>query len=430
MNEYPYLAQLVYCIDSGFPAPVTEAMMALVELTSLNRLTAAYDAWCLWGELDVYDFNDAVEEVTEETCFLCDCGRITWEEAATEAEGNLVCNRYCLNNYRYCDSCDGWFTETTTVSYSRYCESCLSEHFTYCEHCDAHFNDEDGHNHDDDEEDQCDCEAPHPHFSFPANGHGSVAHNERLTVELPKGVISEYGILQIKRLLWETVAYDVVNEVIDTVGELWQTKQGNFTTRLSRALFKQGVKLRPGVLSDIGNTARAHSSDNTIWHIEFTRDLNGTAGDFYHEDSCWWTSHFASRCALKNWGGMGLRSYTDLDIEEYYPNGRIWVQPLNKEMQPTHDSFNAHAYVVFNGYGELTGFVAARIVAHLTSKSYRKVSLGSSEQFINNDTGYLVADEATCNATDKVRFYGEEHNLRDANTYHIRVDEFQEAFAL
>src|SRR5205807_3813691 len=104
-------------------------------------------------------------------------------------------------------------------------------------------------------------------------------------------------------------------ELAGTVAALdpaWQTKRGNFTRRLSTAVHQRhGIKLAPEVISEVGNLARQHSSDTATWLLEFTRDLNQPPEAFYNGESCWWTSHASSRCALKSWGGLAMRSYAE-----------------------------------------------------------------------------------------------------------------------
>jgi hypothetical protein len=117
-----------------------------------------------------------------------------------------------------------------------------------------------------------------------------------------------------------------VRSAIDEIGPLWQAKRGNFTKRLSSALHKRQIKLAPEMIAQVGNICRSHTSDNASWDVEFTRNLNLPAEDFYHEDSCWWQSYSESRCALKSWGGLGMRTFDS----DGTVSGRAWVQPLNE----------------------------------------------------------------------------------------------------
>jgi hypothetical protein len=447
-----YLDRYIYCHKSKFPTPVIDALMDLGD--DPTNLGTALEEWNDWDEGSAFEFIDAVAYITGETCIFCaGCSEVSWQDDATRlANGESVCETCRIDDYSLCSHCEEWysddettsvgsstfcnecvsehcfycswcedyFTEATSIGDNYYCERCRDNHFTYCDECSEWYSDDDEHNHDH----GCDCVAPHMNFEFPADGHGTISQDERLTVELPRGTIDDEGIRRIEYFLREDLGWSrthIVKLAIEAIGPEWQTKRGNFTRRLSSALFKaEGIKLKPEVISEIGNIAQAHSSQGATWHIEFTRDLNQSASDFYHDESCWWQSYSASRCALKNWGGIGLRTYYSTQTDSSSPSGRIWVQPLAKTddgLKPTHDALHADAYVLFNGYGDLSGYVAARIVAHLAGRTYRRVTLSTETQYINNDAGYLVADEATCEATERLYFGFDEHDRRDAHTY-------------
>lgn len=424
---YPHTAELVDCIDSGYPASVTEILLTLVDKCDTRSLRAASDVWELWQRETDYacdeSFCDVVERLTGDECYACDCGRITWRDESTyiASDDISVCDAYCLRNYVTCDACHEYVTDTTRADGYRVCDACL-ESFNWCEYCDCYYGDDNyDHNHEDDDH-ECECVACFVRFAFPANGFGTVAQDQRLTIELPAGVIDDRGIGRIQSQLWaDGIDYYAAESILAELGDKWQTKRGNYTRRLSRALHTRGLKLADGSLSAIGNIARDHSSADTTTHVEFTRDLNQSADYFVHDDSCWWQSYAYSRCSLKNSGGLAMRSFDSesvYDAPRHAPTGRVWVQPLNAELLPTHDATHAHAYVVYNGYGELSALNSARLVAHLTDKTYRKVQLSHVRQYVNNNAGYLVADQATCDACDSLYFAGEdEHDNADASTY-------------
>lgn len=446
-----YIKRFTYCVSQDFPPEMTSALLELADDHDL--LEETFETWKAWDNHGYMDeFTNTVYLVTDRSCVVCHrCDELFWEDDTTTiASGDQVCDAHCIDYYTECSSCEEFYSETTTVDRREYCESCLSEecgycdrcnswvedttsvgdynyctpclrnNFTYCDDCEEWFSDDEDHGH---AEPGCDCYAPHPSFTFPADGHGVIEQDERLTVELPKGTIDTEGIARIKTLLTNKLGWERGYEIgaaLEEIGPIWQTKRGNFTRRLSSALFKRGIKLDPVTVSEVGNIAQAHSSQGATWHIELTRDLNLPAEAFYHDDSCWWQSYSASRCALKNWGGIGMRSYYGPEAYSDNPSGRIWVQPLakiNDRLWPTHDALHADAYVVFNGYGDLSGYIAARIIAHLAGRTYRKVDLHSDPQYINGDVGYLVADEATCETTDSVSFSFDAHDRRDAYTY-------------
>lgn len=271
------------------------------------------------------------------------------------------------------------------------------------------------------------CVSEHLSFAFPANGQGVVLNDDRLEVRLPAGVISEEGMTAIMQKVRDTIhpqrtsmfedttpvpaVYWRVAMIVEAVGSEWQTSRGNFTRRLSSALYKSNVKLDEGVLSEIGNMAREHSSGDSSYLVEFTRDLNRSASYFGNPGSCWF-SHGAfreSRCALKTNNGLAMRSFSSMDSARSDPNGRVWVQPLGEDMKPCHNSVTASAYLLYNGYGKLAGYGAAQIVAYLSSKSYKKVNLHISHQYINGNRGFLVADADTLREYEDVTILGRIH---------------------
>ena len=432
-DDHEYIDAFLYCLERNFPYPVTVGLLTMVAEDFDEDDTELLEAaWFQWKRhlaynmptfVDRRDFLRAVNEVTGEGVVFCDdCSDLTWADCTTEVQGERkVCDDKCAVEYFSCYSCDSLVRTTTYGDGHDWCDDCYSEHFTYCEDCDTSYHEDYASDHD---HAGCLCEAPNMEFEFPANGDGVIEQNQRLTVELPKGVIDEEGMNKIKRLVWEEVHdtgidfYTDLDNILHDVGTLWQAKRGNFTRRLSSALFKSRwkIKLTPATISEIGNLAQQHSSKGATWRIEFTRDLNMSAGEFCHDDSCWWGGYFASRCALKNWGGLGMRSFMG---DESWPQGRVWVMPLHKGfggvLTPTHDTINADAYAVFNAYGDLSGFIAARIIAHLTGKTYKKVGMSANTMYVNNNQAVLVSDEETCKNTDTLAFGAGEHETFDAN---------------
>jgi len=397
---------------------VVRAMLAL-----RDDPCTLHEVWCLrlrqhgWRSSDRSRFVDLVERVTGSDCAVCaDCSDPVWADEVTCVRGDgLVCES-CVESYYSCQQCDELChgDDMTSVRDGDYlvCGPCLRADWSYCEECEDYFADDSGHA--DEHHSGCECESRHRCFHFPANGAGTVANDTRLSVTLPSGVIDETGLDAVNDYLcralidpsdpWGDAAYQVrylVRDVVESVGPVWQTKQGNWPRRLSKAFHLAGVKLPGDTLSKVGNIARDHSSATSSWDLELTRDLNLPADDFYHEESCWWGGYEYSRCSLKTWGGIGLRTFSG---EYDGVTGRAWVQPLDDNMLPTHDIGGARAFVIFNGYGALEGYHAARLVAHLSSRTYRKISVETGAMYVNNDAGYLVADEATCAAYAALNF--------------------------
>jgi hypothetical protein len=332
--------------------------------------------------------------------FCSHCEEPAWDTTSTQGGQVKLCES-CWDDWADCDSCDERFPPedlTTTLSESHICESCRNNYYTFCEECDGYYPDgaEDEHDHDDPDEDEdsgcgC-CSSPQPAFRVRNDGCEPLANDTRVTVMLPAGIISAEGLEAIRLYLYRMEEYDVSYD-LPTIGDAWQAKAGNYTKRLSRMAYqKYQVKLTPEILSQVGCIAREHSAQASA-EIEVTRELNMSAGAFCNEGSCWWNSYSESRCALKTNGGFGLRSFN-----EYHDVcGRAWVLPLRKDelsgrLVPTFETMTPDAFVVFNGYGDLHGYAAPRIVAHMAGWTYRKISFECHPMYVNAG-GYLIAAE-------------------------------------
>lgn len=327
----------------------------------------------------------------------------------------------CISYLITCVHCRQMFPETTTVANEdEVCSACRDERYSFCDECEAFYPDDAPCHH------NCECESPAQRFQIRNDGQEPLANDERVSISLPAGTVSGEGMNAIMvtiQMHAQTVRYlghlspeeqaEATEEVrsacrseaiqlrdlsyrVDEVGATWQTKDGNFTKRLSKFAYKQyGLKLRPDLMSEIGNIGSAHSRSVSV-DIEITRDLNQSASDFFHEDSCWWGSESQSRCALKSHGGFGLRTFHKTDG---FVEGRAWVMPLrlkNGDLTPTFETETPDAYVVFNGYGSLggaNGYAPARILAHMVGWTYRKIDFTCSPMYVNSESGYLVAPE-------------------------------------
>ena len=371
-----------------------------------NRLRETYES----STLPIGAFLTLVTELVEDCERCSDCHEPEWSSEGFHPDDGFVCSTCHDENYFCCEHCGNlrsFDTDYESIGDELICRRCVDYHYYWCEECEEY--DRDSHDH---EEPGCECEAPHLRFRFPANGAGTIRNDERLSLELPAGTISEEGIKAIYDSLLDALpGTQGTWDILQTLEPVWQTKRGNYTRRLSTALHKKGVKIPPEALSHVGNVAREHSSATSAYEVEVTRNLNLPAEAFYHDSSCWWQSYFASRCALKNWGGIGLRTF------DSYGNvsGRAWVQPLNENLEPTHESEAPRAYVVYNGYGDLEGYAPARIVAHLTGMTYRKVSLRLDPQFVNSSAGYLVSDQSTCENTPDISYSANKHATLDSS---------------
>jgi hypothetical protein len=327
---------------------------------------------------------------------FCDnCGDPGWDEDMPSTQGGDVhlCGS-CWDDWMTCDSCDDRYPSediTETLSGSDVCDSCRGNYYSFCEDCDGWYHDDSSYDHEHSSGDGC-CESPQTAFAIRNDGDEPLANDTRITITLPVGTISGEGMTAIARYLRDQGHYDVSYD-LDQIGDQWQTRAGNFTKRLSRhAHVAHQSKLTPETLSQVGCIARDHSTAVSV-AIEVSRELNQDAGYWYHEDSCYWGSYSESRCALKTNGAFGLRSL-DSDGDA---TGRAWVMPLRRDesghMRPTFDTMTPDAFVVFNGYGDLSGYAAPRIVAHMAGWTYRKIDFNVDPMYINAAGGYLVAPE-------------------------------------
>jgi hypothetical protein len=339
-------------------------------------------------------------------CESCD-EPVKLDEAEAVNGDYYACSSCYEEHYRSCDDCGRtvYYEDMIgTLSEEYVCQRCCDRNYSFCEECDGYYHssysDEHDHN------GGCDCESPAQTFAMRNDGEPVVNQDERVTIALPAGVISEEGIHSIVRLVREHYyALDADSEDYESrsrwwnlshevysMDARWQTKEGNFTKRLSKLAHKsQGLKVPPAMLSAVGCIARDNSHGSEL-ELEFTRNLNLSAADFYHEDSCWWQSYSESRCALKTNGGIGMRTFQGDGV-----TGRAWVMPLRADedggLEATFDSLTPDAFMVFNGYGDLSGYTPARIVAHMAGLTYRKIEFGCSPMYVNGGSGYLVASE-------------------------------------
>lgn len=337
-----------------------------------------------------------------------------WEDSCESVNGGdaHACTSCYEENYRSCDDCGNVVHHEDTyytLHDENVCNRCRENNYSYCEECEGYYHNDNSEYH---QHGGCDCEPPTRALTMRNEG-TTLSADERLAVFLPSGVISEEGIEQIARMIrqhyhtmpdnteerrnerakWWNLSYKV-----STMDARWQTKEGNFTKRLSKLAHKtEGLKFPPELLTKVGNVARDNSNGAEV-NVELTRDLNLPAGDFYHEDSCWWQSHADSRCALKNNGGIGMRTFESSTWGDRV-SGRAWIMPLRADedgnLSATFDAETADAYMVFNGYGDLSGYTPARIVAGMVGMIYSKIGFDCPPMYVNNGTGYLVASQET-----------------------------------
>lgn len=345
----------------------------------------------------------------DEVVFCEDCGYPTHPDDVVSVRGGDSACQTCVDeDYFDCRDC-GETTNEPSCWDDELCESCSDTYYRYCEECDVYYHGDDGGH----EHAGCDCPPPGGlTFAIRNDGEPDLANDVRVQVSLPAGTISEEGLNAIIRTLHDT-AYRCTDNVerdryyalaadLAPLGDQWQTRQGNWTKRLSSHAYKtHNLRLPSALLSTVGCIARDHSTA-VDFHVEVTRDLNLPAVDFYHEDSCWWGGYSESRCVTKSHGGFGLRTFGEDPWRGNGVTGRAWAMPLRHTgeescgravLVPTFDTLTPDALIVYNGYGALSGYVPARILSHMYGWTYRKVYFYATPMYVNNERGYLVARE-------------------------------------
>lgn len=409
MSTLTFVRQLeefsIYRTDSGESVYLANAVGCLFEappftryLTDLDEIDLDY-TWKAMG-LTREPFLaflravliDADEAVAIQWCVSCsDIAHI--DDGSIVDSGGFACDSCVDNYYTSCDRCEALVTEVSgTLHDSHVCSSCLGNYYTYCDYCDGYHHVDDSSEHAHGRYDCCD--SPAVLFSIRNDGEEPLANDVKVTVTLPAGVIDDEGLNRIRDYLYRR---DMREErtVLTSLGNHWQTREGNFTKRFSRAVYKRnGTKVDAEALSMIGTIAAEHSRA-VDFTVEVTRELNGSPEDFFNEGSCWWAEHATSRCALKTNGGFALLTHSEtgwgLEV-----NGRAWVVPMKSTpdggLTPTFETMTPAAFVVFNGYGKLEGYTGARMLSHMAGMTYRRISFSCDPMYINAG-GYLVAPE-------------------------------------
>jgi hypothetical protein len=394
---------------------VLDAPAEKIELND-TTLEDLLNSWRLQGNIGMPfyysttrgSFQSFIDEHTTNSedlgwCANCYDPVVEGDENTVEHEDHFYCDT-CWAGFYQCNDCEiVCIRDYFDVDDNVVCRSCYDA-YSYCEDCDVYYHSDNASEHD--HPSDCDCESPAQKFNI-RNNTEIVANDTRFEITLPSGVIDDEGIAAIcsylNELYYELYRKDQDNAytnlqarslVITTLDPQWQTKTGNFTKRLSRELHKKySKKLPKEVLSEIGNIARQHTNTTATYSIEATRQLNLDASEFFHSESCWWQSYYASRCTLKSNGGFGIRTFDEYgDV-----SGRAWVMPMKKDandyLNPTSNAEDPDAFVVFNGYGELSGYTGARIMSQLSGMTYRKTSFYVSGMYVNDDSGYIIAPE-------------------------------------
>jgi hypothetical protein len=414
--------QIIYCEPDHYPHAVTAGLFSCLRCRSWH-----HNGHVCRAPVKIRRWDDPPQDQPRAWCETCDdyhndpddCPHALIEcgECDTEHERDGECPR------EWCGDCDAFHDRDqwgNVYCPGWYCDSCEEHHAygdecprPYCENCGEYHDPEDNCARD------CDCTSPRLSFTIRNDGEPPLANDTRTQIGLPAGQISDTGLNEITSCLLRAYRsagrdtdtglnlYRLAYSFEEALGCTWQTKQGNYTKRLSRHAYQNhnGLKLSQEVMSEVGTIARDHSMAASF-EVDVTRDLNRSPGYFYHDDSCWWGGMSESRCALKTNGGFGLRSLQGPQV-----TGRAWVMPLRLEsgyLEPTLDTMTPDAFVVFNGYGDLAGYAPARIMAGMAGWTYKKIGFSCDPMYINAG-GYLVAPEHIIQDTSTLRLDVPQH---------------------
>lgn len=225
--------------------------------------------------------------------------------------------------------------------------------------------------------------------------------NERFTITLPQGAISDEGMRLINQYvisqniqseLWKASNPDDKRQFLPVLPENWAWNWlvtgrgeyvGTFPKRVSKFYWQaHQLKCPTAFIQEIGNLARQHSSDNVSYDFEFVDKLDWKSGDYGDEDSCFWGSRETARQILVENNALAMRFY-----KEGKGHARAWIAQLGD-----------NRFILFNGYG-FSGnptLVCARVMATWLGLNYKKISLTNfgktdSTLWINSSIGYLIS---------------------------------------
>jgi hypothetical protein len=224
--------------------------------------------------------------------------------------------------------------------------------------------------------------------------------NVRYTQISRKGHISDTGIREIGAYIssqrldseqWAAVANPSGRKFLPALPTSWEWVwmtsdgefKGSFPRRVSRFYYAQhNIKVPSWFLSEIGNIARRHASDEYVYTFEFVDEFNWYAGDFGDGDSCYWGSNAGALEMLRDNGSLAVLFY-DSDGAGF---ARAWLVEINPQVK-----------VIFNGYGfrSHSTLTIVQVLARFFAVSYKHIRLnnwgtGAGVLFINGAAGYVL----------------------------------------
>jgi len=227
--------------------------------------------------------------------------------------------------------------------------------------------------------------------------------NKRYKMKAPKGTITATGVREIFRLIydqnvlegeWAKLNPDCEGgRYLHTLPPDWawvwvvqksDSYRGKFPKRGAQYYKKvHNLKAPDSFIEEIGNIARAHSEEISVYHFDFVDRFDWQDGDFGDDGSCFWGSNATARDMLHDNGAHAIRFFN----KKGRGIARAWVVPLEKE----------GVYFLFNGYGFPGNptLTIAQAFARFTELRYQSVVLtnnGSEDDtlWINGGSGYFI----------------------------------------
>jgi hypothetical protein len=219
----------------------------------------------------------------------------------------------------------------------------------------------------------------------------------RYTLELPEGTISSTGIDLIGEFMesqnleegeWKAKNPNRSSRYLPDLPEAWdytwllQTGdfKGTFPKRVANYYRKEySIKCPESFIRELGNLARQHSGEKSVYHFDFTDTIDWEDGDFGDSGSCYWGIYESNRHALQEGGGLAIRFFNE-DGDGY---ARAWLVQYGS------------VYIVFNGYGFYNNptLQIARVFAAFLNANYQNVDF-YSDVYVNSDTAFVVGKVA------------------------------------
>jgi hypothetical protein len=219
------------------------------------------------------------------------------------------------------------------------------------------------------------------------------SQNERYTVEL-NGLISATGRKRIAEYIEQETGHKVLWSHFN--GFEYTNRRGKLAKRLRSTLGKDGVKLTPQQMSEIGNLAFNLKEDTGTFYFEISTNLDvwsNQRGNIENNDGACFQP---GGCYHHNWIAMNdhedfyaVRVYTTEDGPEMFARAWLWNDYTNDRL------------VVFNSYGitlnRLTIVMSKALNLNVTQGNYTGNGNGDDDIYLNSERVNVLGEEVEYN---------------------------------